>query len=164
MIEQYWPFWIGGLEIAGLATLITVLTGNFLGVTRGYVSLCSVLDTRDSLRSRLEKAFGINGLFAVGLVLGGLIAAISSGQFKPSFAYGNFDQLFGSSLLVKAPILIFGGVLWGYGSRLAGGCTSGNSISGLAKGSKSSLIVTISFLVAGAITTRLILSIFGGAV
>ena len=40
MIEQYWPFWIGGLAIAGLATLITVLTGNFLGVTRGYVSLC----------------------------------------------------------------------------------------------------------------------------
>ena len=106
----------------------------------------------------------MNGLFVVGLIVGGLIAAISSGQFEPTFSYGRFDQLFGSSLLVKAPVLMFGGALWGYGARLAGGCTSGNSISGLAKGSKSSLIVTISFLVAGAITTRLILSIFGGAV
>ena len=163
MIEQYWPFWIGALAIAGLATSMTILTGNFLGVTRGYASLFSILNRTELLESRLDKTFSINSLFTAGIVIGGLIAALSEGQFNPSFAYGNFDKLFGESLFIKAPVLILGGILWGYGARLAGGCTSGNSISGLAKGSKASLVVTISFLVAGAIATRLLFLVLGGS-
>ena len=54
-------------------------------------------------------------------------------------------------------ILLFAGILVGFGSRYAGGCTSGHGIVGLSSLSKESFIAVIGFFIGGLIMTWLIL-------
>ena len=164
MIEVYWDFWIGGLAIATIAFLITLLTGQFIGVTKGYASVCSIVSKHPFFhRKEMGGAFGFRTLFVIGIMLGGLLAALTTkGAWNPSFGYGWFDQLFGDNLVVKAVLLIFGGACWGYGARMADGCTSGNSIGGLSKGSLASLITTCGFMISGICATFLINALLVG--
>jgi len=56
-------------------------------------------------------------------------------------------------------ILIAGGFLVGFGTRWAGGCTSGHAITGLANLQLPSLIATIGFFIGGLIMTHFLLPI-----
>jgi uncharacterized membrane protein YedE/YeeE len=49
-----------------------------------------------------------------------------------------------------------GGLFIGFGTRLAGGCTSGHGIFGLANFEFPSLLSTISFMAAGIVTTQVV--------
>lgn len=160
--EYIWPFWIGGLAIASVSILLVVITGRFLSVTRGYASVCSIFSKLKFFqRPDLGGPFGFRTFFSIGLIAGGAVAAVTTAGWQPSFALGKFDQIWGSGIAVKAVVLIFGGFLWGFGSRMAKGCTSGNSIAGLSKGSFSSLVATCGFLVAGVAVTFLIAAVSG---
>ena len=70
------------------------------------------------------------------------------------------DSLFGWEA-IKAPktvlILFFGGLLIGFGTRYAGGCTSGHAISGLSNFQKPSLIAVIGFFIGGLIMAHFLL-------
>lgn len=160
--EYIWPFWLGGLAIAAVSVALVVITGRFISVTRGYASVCSIFSKLNFFkRPDLGGPFGFRTFFTVGLVAGGAIAALTTTGWHGSFALGRFDQIWGSSLAVKAGVLVAGGFLWGYGSRLAKGCTSGNSIAGLSKGSLASLVATCGFLIAGVAVTFAIAQISG---
>ena len=162
MIDVYWDFWIGGLLIAAIAFLITILTGGFLSVTRGFVSVCSIITQRPYFHTKdIGGKFGFRTLFFFGIITGGFVASLTENGWVPSFEYGQFDHIYGDSLFVKAAVLIVGGICWGYGSRIAKGCTSGNSISGLSKGSLASLVTTIGFMVSGISVTYLINYLMG---
>ena len=50
------------------------------------------------------------------------------------------------------PLVVAGGLLVGYGSRLGGGCTSGHGVCGLARFSRRSLIATLTFMFTAMIT------------
>ena len=54
-------------------------------------------------------------------------------------------------------IMVFGGFLVGFGTRYAGGCTSGHAIMGLSNLQLPSLIATISFMIGGFIMANLLL-------
>ena len=58
---------------------------------------------------------------------------------------GSPTNLHGSARLAIAPILAVAGVLIGYGAKLAGGCTSGNGLSGNAMLSPAALAATGTF-------------------
>ena len=149
-----WDFWWGGLGIAAVAFVVLIIGGKYLSVTRGYASLCSLVSRKEYFkRPDLGGKFGFRSMFVIGIILGGFISAIYNNAFQPGFSLGTFDQLFGDNLGVKAGILLFGGLLWGYGSRMAKGCTSGNSISGIAQGSLASVVATCCFLIGGVIVT-----------
>lgn len=152
--EYIWPFWIGGLAIAAVSLTLVYLTGKFLSVTRGYASVCSIFSKLSFFKSPdLDGPFGFRTFFTIGLLAGGAIAAITTTGWHPTWTLGKFDEIWGASIYTKGGILILGGFLWGYGSRMAKGCTSGNSISGLSKGSLASLVATTGFMVAGVIVT-----------
>jgi len=104
----------------------------------------------------LGGKLGYRVYFIFGIVFGGFVAALVNGGWNPSLSFGMFEAIYGTSLAVKVGVLTAGGFCWGFGSRMAGGCTSGNSISGLAKGSLASLTATVGFMVAGIAITYLI--------
>lgn len=85
------------------------------------------------------------GWFVVGVVIGGLGFALLVGHDTVGEGYGWLTREFSSDLLVVG-ILILAGVLIGYGTRLAGGCTSGNGIGGCSTGSPASFTATASFM------------------
>ena len=162
MIENYWPFWYGGLGIAAVSILLVLFGGRFISVTRGYVSLCSIITKKPYFHQpEMGGKFGFRTMFAVGIMIGGFLGALYNGGYNPTWEIGKFNQIWGDHLGLKAAVLGMGGFLWGYGSRMARGCTSGNSIAGLSKGSLASLITTAGFLIGGVAITNLIMHFIG---
>ncbi len=148
-----WPFWAGGLAIGGFVLLFLLSTGKPLGVSTGFQDACEALTDASARRSwRLP--------FIGGLIGGGLVAALLGG-LSPTWAMGAFDATFGDSIALKAAVFTGGGVLVGFGARLAGGCTSGHGIVGMAQLAPSSIIATISFMIAGFATTHILLNALG---
>lgn len=157
MFENYLPFYYGGIGIAIVALLSLVIGGDYLGVTRGYVSICSIFSKNKVFHTEeIGGPFGIRTFFAVGVFIGGFLAAFVSGTYLPSWSLGIFDEIWGSSIWTKAIVLGTGGFLWGLGSRLAKGCTAGNSISGISRGSLASIVTTICFLISGSLVIHIL--------
>jgi hypothetical protein len=118
--EYIWPFWLGGLAIAAVSVTLVVLTGKFLSVTRGYASVCSIFSKLKFFqRPDLGGPFGFRTFFTIGLIAGGALAAVTTVGWQPTLELGKFNEIWGTSLAVKAAVLLAGGFLWGYGSRMA---------------------------------------------
>ena len=56
--------------------------------------------------------------------------------------------------------LVVGGLLVGFGTRLANGCTSGHGVCGVARLSKRSLVATAAFMASGFATVFLVRHVF----
>ena len=120
---------IGGLLIGLSVALFFILNGRMIGIS-GIASNFLV-----SKNNRIE-----NFLFLVGLILGPLIYNLISGK--------EINISISSSLI----LLIIGGTLVGFGTRLSSGCTSGHGISGISRFSLRSIIATITFMIVGILT------------
>ena len=120
---------IGGLLIGLSVALFFILNGRMIGIS-GIASNFLV-----SKNNRIE-----NFLFLVGLILGPLIYNLISGK--------EINISISSSLI----LLIIGGSLVGFGTRLSSGCTSGHGISGISRFSLRSIIATITFMIVGILT------------
>ena len=119
----------GGLLIGLSVALFFILNGRMIGIS-GIASNFLV-----SKNNRIE-----NFLFLVGLILGPLIYNLISGK--------EINISISSSLI----LLIIGGTLVGFGTRLSSGCTSGHGISGISRFSLRSIIATITFMIVGILT------------
>lgn len=118
-----------------------------------------------------------NLLFLVGSVLGGWLSEtfLQNGeavQISPAtvrdlqqlgFAAPKGlqpEELFGLEALASPMgflVLLVGGLLIGFGTRYAGGCTSGHAISGLSNLQWPSLVAVIGFFIGGLVTTHVLL-------
>ena len=76
-----------------------------------------------------------------------------NGKLLPDTLFGN--EMFQSLKMIF--ILIIGGILIGFGSRYAGGCTSGHAIAGMSNLQLPSLKAVIGFFVGGLIMAHFIL-------
>jgi len=85
-------------------------------------------------------------VFLGSLALGGLLSFVLAGGGAPSAALrsASFTALFGSGPLAWA-VLLGGGVLVGFGTRMAGGCTSGHGLCGVSRFQPGSLVATAAF-------------------
>jgi len=107
-------------------------------ISGGYTALLDVV-------SRRTREIDWRAFFFIGIVLGALAFALIAGG--PDFhGYGWLTTTFtGDSRFLVAPILVVAGVLIGFGAKVAGGCTSGNGLSGTSMGSLASLVATVTF-------------------
>ena len=119
----------GGLLIGLSVGLFFILNGRMIGIS-GIASNFLV-----SKNNRID-----NFLFLIGLILGPLIYNLISGK--------EINISIASSLI----LLIIGGFLVGFGTRLSSGCTSGHGISGISRFSLRSIIATITFMIVGVLT------------
>ncbi|MCY1042601.1 YeeE/YedE family protein [Corallococcus sp. bb12-1] len=58
--------------------------------------------------------------------------------------------------------LVAGGLLVGVGTRLGNGCTSGHGVCGIARGSRRSLVATLTFMVTAVLTVFIVRHVLGG--
>lgn len=94
--------------------------------------------------------------FLAMMMIGGLIASVVRGEFHLQLGLGaDYARLFGSGPHIWA-LLLAGGFLVGFGTRMAGGCTSGHGLSGCSRLQPGSLVGTAAFF-GTAVVTSLIL-------
>jgi uncharacterized protein len=139
-------WYVAGPALGLCVVAVRLLFNARLGVTGGFSELVGQL-------SRGSVAFDWRGWFAIGILVGGSLFALAAGG--PDFhGYGWLTQEFtGASRIWIAPILVIGGVLIGFGAKVAGGCTSGNGLSGTAALSPGSLAATATFFATAIVVT-----------
>jgi hypothetical protein len=127
-MHQQLAWYIGG-PVLGLCVVATRwLLNERLGATGAWSDVISL-------------RFGVPGWLLIGLIVGGFVF----GLFGTSVhGYGWLTATFGSHALIVG-VLVVSGFLIGYGAKLAGGCTSGNGLSGNAVLSPASLVATATF-------------------
>ncbi len=177
-LKQPWPWYIGG-PLIGLMVPLLLLSGNkAFGISSSLRHICAACFPANIPYFRYNWKNEIwNLLFVAGIVLGAFITVQFFNNPEPVNInpklvtdlqqYGVTDyhglvpaELFNwqSLLTAKGMILIIaGGFLVGFGTRYAGGCTSGHAIMGLSTMQVPSLIATISFMVGGFIVANFVL-------
>ncbi|MDR9435754.1 MAG: YeeE/YedE thiosulfate transporter family protein [Thiohalophilus sp.] len=84
--------------------------------------------------------------FLLAMFIGGLIAALTSGQFEVELQLSDtHSRIFDGPMEVWLALL-FGGMMVGFGAQMAGGCTSGHGLSGCARLIPASLLSTVVFM------------------
>lgn len=158
-----WPGWLGGLGI-GLYLLAQHWASNRpLGCSLSYGGLCGLFSRVPYFTSgEFAHRNHWRLWFILGIPFGGFIALITSGaNWTPTFSMGEmYDAVLPRPLWAKALWLMVGGALMGYGARLAGGCTSGHAVAGLALLNPPSLLAAALFFASGLATVQLLFRAF----
>lgn len=149
-IMQPWPWWISGILIGFTAPLLYFLSGQGFGISTSLQQIGAMCSPHSKL-SYLKNYDRVKGLwtlmFIIGIAAGGFIAS----QFLSS---APIEFLPESYMSLGGGIRLFvGGILIGFGTRYAGGCTSGHAITGIANLNWPSLVATIFFFVGGLAVT-----------
>ena len=179
VISQTWHWSISGFLI-GLIMLILIYFGKVFGMSSNFRSLCAMtgIGKKVAFFDWDWKAQRWNFAVVFGAMLGGFVAvhflssinnvALADSTLK-SLKQLNIDApdgkllpnaLFGETIFTSIKsifILLFGGILIGFGSRYAGGCTSGHAISGLSNFQLPSLKAVIGFFIGGLIMAHFLL-------
>jgi len=154
---------IAGAGIAAVTLSLLFLGNRRLGISTSLEDVCSLLIAQPYFRRGAVSSGRTWRLpFVVGLVLGGFLSAVLSGGWTPTWELGMFDHVIGLGVAGKLAWMFAGGLLIGFGTRLAGGCTSGHGIFGLSNFELPSLIATISFMAGGIVTTQLVYRVIFG--
>ena len=148
---------LAGVGVAGVTLALLLVGSRRLGISTGFEDVCSlVLRGTYFERSAVASGRGWRLPLLAGLLLGGVLSAVSSGGWEPTWDLGIFDRAIGLGPAAKLAWMFAGGLFVGFGTRLAGGCTSGHGIFGLSNLELPSLVTTVSFMVAGILTTQII--------
>ena len=134
MLENITWALLGGMLIGLAATLLMLLNGRIAGIS-GILSGV-FFQTKVDVFWRIA--------FIVGLLAGGLVAPFI------------FQRPFVFELNASMPMLLVGGFLVGFGTRMGSGCTSGHSVCGIARFSWRSISATITFILSAMLTVALI--------
>ena len=155
-IEPYhWA--VAGAALGAITLLLLWLTNQRLGISTGFENLCAlVVRTPYLQRSEITSSHRWRIPFLSGLVIGGLLSAATSGGWRPFWDLGRFDAVIGWGNAGKLGWMFLGGLLIGFGTRMAGGSTSGHGIFGLSNLERASAESTVAFMLAGVVTTALI--------
>ena len=157
------PWWLAGAAIGAITLLLLWVTNRRLGISTGFENLCALaLRAPYFRRSEIARSQGWRLPFLGGLVLGGLLSALGGGGWRPFWDMGIFDTTFGWGPAGKLAWMFVGGLFIGFGTRMAGGCTSGHGIFGNSNLERASIESTLAFLLAGIVTTNLVYRVFGG--
>lgn len=138
MSQQFLAAFAGGCLIGLAATLLLVGNGRVAGIS----GILGGLFNRDAPRVL------VNGAFITGLLLGPFVYRAVTGGWPAV------------SVTTSLPLLIVGGLLVGFGTRLGSGCTSGHGVVGLARLSPRSIAAVITFMIA-AVATVFVMRVAG---
>ncbi|MEJ5994496.1 YeeE/YedE thiosulfate transporter family protein [Pedobacter sp. Du54] len=177
-IKQPWPWYIAGPLIGLTVPALLILGNKSFGISSSLRHICaSCFPAGIPFFKYNWKNEVWNLVFVFGVFLGGAVAInfLSNPnpiEINPKLAaelsgYGitNYDNLIPADVMSWTSLftlrgfilMVFGGFLVGFGTRYAGGCTSGHSIMGLSNLQLPSLIATISFMIGGLIMANFIL-------
>ncbi|WP_445736654.1 YeeE/YedE family protein [Mariniflexile sp.] len=173
-----WPWYISGPLIAIVMALLLYFEKSF-GMSSNLRTMCTIVGAgkfSDFFKFNWKEQIW-NLTVVLGAIIGGFIAVnylsndsitalnpqtiseLKKLGFKNSGATLVPNELFDFEALTSLKglsILIIGGLLVGFGTRYADGCTSGHAITGLSSLQKPSLIAVIGFFLGGLIMANLI--------
>lgn len=175
-----WPWYVAGPLIGLTVPALLILGNKSFGISSSLRHICaSCVPANIPFFKYNWKKESWNLLFVLGIFLGGVITSVYFNNPNPievhpklveelaTYGITDFSNLvptqlmnFESLFTVRGILMMVGGgFLVGFGTRYAGGCTSGHSIMGIANLQWPSLVATICFMVGGFLMANFILPI-----
>lgn len=177
LLKEPWPWYVSGPIIGISVPLLLILGNKMLGISSSLRHACAAVAPfniqflKYNWKAEMWNLFFVAGIF-IGGFIGGIVlnngeaVAISADTITDIKALGiqSFDGLIPSDIfnwnnLLTAKgfiIMVIGGFFIGFGSRYAGGCTSGHAIMGLSSLQWPSLVAVIFFFIGGLLMTHVI--------
>ncbi len=175
LLAKPWPWYVAGPLLGLLVPLIYIFLNKGFGISSTMKDICAMClpNTNISFFKYDWKSNAWNLVFALGVIFGAFLVYamipnvgdvdISKGTAARLNTYGITDlkglvpsEIFNWTSITSPVTLILlciGGFLVGFGTRYAGGCTSGHAVTGLSQLSKASFIAVFGFFVGGLIST-----------
>ena len=155
-ILQHWDWYVAGPLIGLFVPLLLLIGNKSFGVSSSFDYICSVIAPagqkkyfRSISGENAWKVYFVMGI-AIGAFIGAFFLSAETVQFLPQKYY-----------TIKGFITLFiGGILVGFGTRYANGCTSGHAITGISLLNAGSIKSTISFFIGGLIYTLITVNFF----
>ncbi|WP_047545514.1 YeeE/YedE family protein [Psychroserpens sp. Hel_I_66] len=183
-ILQPWPWYISGPLIA-IIMFTLIYFGKTFGMSSNLRTFCSIAGAGKKVKffDFDWKSQRWNLIVVAGAIIGGFIAhfylsvptnidlnpetvdTLSSLGFENAGKSLLPPELYSWEALLSIKglsVLIIGGFLVGFGTRYAGGCTSGHAITGLSSLQLPSLIAVIGFFIGGLIMIHLLFPLIFG--
>jgi uncharacterized protein len=136
--DWIWGF-TGGLMIGLAGSIYLLMNGRIMGAS----GILGGLVDRSGWSTWTERLTFLIGVFAVPPLLVPLYKVV--------------DTHITSNWLV----ILVGGLLVGFGTRLANGCTSGHGVCGISRLSLRGIVATVFYIVAGGLTLALFRHVLG---
>jgi uncharacterized membrane protein YedE/YeeE len=149
-LMQPWPWWFSGILVGLVVPALYILAGKAFGISTSLQqigAMCASGRGPDYLSNYDWRAGLWTLVFVIGIAIGGFIASFFLSAEPVEFLPEQYYSLGG------AIRLLIGGFLVGFGTRYAGGCTSGHAITGIANLNWPSLVATMFFFVGGLAVT-----------
>lgn len=178
LLREPWPWYITGPLIGLIVPALLLLGNKHFGISSNFRHICAACFPANIKFFKYDwKKERWNFFFIGGIVAGAALTSLFLMNDNPmvvderlvsnlaGFGINDYSGLVPSELfsfesivtLRGMIILVVGGFLVGFGTRYAGGCTSGHSIMGLSTLQMPSLIATCCFMAGGIITSNFIL-------
>lgn len=179
-IKQPWPWYVAGPLIGLTVPALLILGNKSFGISSSLRHTCAaclpagIPFFKYDWKKEIWNLFFVGGILLGGVVAAYLLTSAAPVEVNPKLTaelagYGitnyeglvpkdlfSWDQLFTARGLI---MLVGGGFLVGFGTRYAGGCTSGHAIMGLSTLQFPSLVATISFMAGGFLVANFLLPI-----
>jgi uncharacterized membrane protein YedE/YeeE len=180
LLTQPWPWYVSGPLIGLMVPALLIMGNKAFGVSSTLRHLCAAcIPTKVGFFKYNWKAESWNLIFVFGVALGGLTAGfffqnpnpvrISENTVRDLSTLGirNYsglvpEEIFSLHALLTLKgfiLLVVGGFFVGFGTRYAGGCTSGHAIMGISNLQWPSLVATCCFFAGGLLMTWFILPV-----
>lgn len=177
-LKQPWPWYVAGPLIGLMIPTLLLLGNKTFGISSSLRHICAACIPAKIPFFQYEwKKEVWNLFFVAGIILGGLLVAlflqnpeavvVNAKLNNELQQYGITDftglvpaEIFNWNTLFSLKgilMMVVGGFLIGFGTRYAGGCTSGHAIMGLSNLQWPSLVATISFMAGGFLVANYVL-------
>ena len=176
-LSQPWPWYVAGPLIGLTVPALLILGNKSFGISSSLRHVCAIcVPAKIPFFQYNWRKETWNLVFVIGVMIGGFVATsfmsnseeivIASKTQADLAAIGITDfsglmpsEIFSWENLFTVKGLIFfvlGGFLVGFGTRYAGGCTSGHAIMGISSLQWPSLVATIFFMAGGFLMTQVL--------
>lgn len=177
-LKQPWPWYVAGPLIGFMVPLLLITGNKAFGISSSLRHVCAACFPakinffKYDWKKEIWNLFFVSGIIIGAFLVSWFFANPNPVEINPKLAaelqqYGirNYQGLVPSELfnwenllsLKGIIMMVAGGFLVGFGTRYAGGCTSGHAIMGLSNLQLPSLLATVSFMVGGFIVANLVL-------
>jgi len=171
-IQQPWPWYVAGVLIGLIVPALLILGNKTFGISSNLRHVCAACFPANIPFFKYDWKkeiwnFFFGALLATQFLSSGAPIEVSPALQSELAKYGlntyssqlppelfSFESLF---TLRGFIIMVLGGFLVGFGTRYAGGCTSGHAIMGLSNLQWPSLVATICFMAGGFFMANIIL-------
>ena len=178
LFQDPWPWWVAGPLVGLYAAAFFAFGRRNLGASGAFTGVIEAVRGQDDpghvdlsrpddplLLPKVPRdpaprwrVWWLGGLLLAGALDWALGGAGSGGLDLPGFS----ETFVGWPLGARLGLLLLGGVLIGFGTRMSGGCTSGHAIFGISQRQLPSLYATVTFFAVGMATSFLLRFLLGG--